>query len=52
MDSIIIHYSEIAIKGGNRAFFEKILNNNIRNALGSNISRLYKVHGRIIGDLK
>lgn len=35
MDSIVIHYSEIALKGANRKFFEEKLIDNIKSKLGS-----------------
>jgi tRNA uracil 4-sulfurtransferase len=45
-DYIIIHYSEIAIKGGNRPFFEECLVHNVRAALpGANVMQK---HGQII----
>ncbi|MBW2983509.1 tRNA 4-thiouridine(8) synthase ThiI [Candidatus Woesearchaeota archaeon] len=49
MEYVIIHYAEIALKGGNRAFFEAKLVENIKQALKSqqhdSVKRLY---GRII----
>ncbi len=49
MEYAIIHYAEIALKGGNRAFFEGKLVENIKQALKSqqydSVKRLY---GRIL----
>lgn len=45
MKRILVHYSEIGIKGGNRRFFEKKLVENIKNATGAKVERK---RGRII----
>jgi len=45
---IVVHYSEIGTKGGNRVFFEKKLMENIRNALRENANRVYRRYGRIV----
>jgi len=49
--SLLIHYSEIAIKGNNREFFEKILENNIKSGLGDKIKSAKRMRGIIICDL-
>jgi len=41
---VLIHYSEIALKGKNRKFFEKKLMENVRKVLGG---RVFKAYGRI-----
>jgi len=46
-DRIVIHYSEIGIKGKNRAYFENALVRNIRNSLGAT-ARVEKRYGRIV----
>ena len=43
----ILHYSEIALKGGNRWFFERVLLNNCRRVLGSGFN-VFKDESRII----
>lgn len=48
---IIIHYSEIALKGENRSFFEQKLINNIKTALGKSSKKVYKKYGKIVCDL-
>lgn len=53
---IICHYGEIALKGGNRRFFEDKLVKNIRLQLGKfapdNFEFVEKIHGRILIKLK
>ncbi|TYO98910.1 thiamine biosynthesis protein ThiI [Geothermobacter ehrlichii] len=44
---IIIHYSEIATKGKNRAYFENALVKRIRQAVGGQ-AQVYKRYGRIV----
>ncbi|PNU18787.1 tRNA 4-thiouridine(8) synthase ThiI [Geothermobacter hydrogeniphilus] len=46
-DRIIIHYSEIGIKGKNRSFFENQLVRRIKQALGEQ-ARVHKRYGRIV----
>lgn len=48
MDSITVRYSEIATKGKNRVFFERVLIRNIRKALGREVKKVYRRHGRIV----
>ena len=38
-NSIVIHFDELTLKGANRAFFERRLENNLREALGVKIFR-------------
>ena len=45
MKRILVHYSEIGIKGGNRSFFEKKLVENIKNFTGAMVERK---RGRIV----
>ncbi len=51
MENLVIHYSEIGIKGKNRDFFEKKLMDNLRKSLGNKVKRVYKRYGRIICEL-
>ncbi len=49
MNFVICHYSEIALKGGNRSFFEKKLIDNIRGAINPDfVSGINKISGRIL----
>ncbi len=49
MDTIIIHYAEIAIKGKNRPWFEKMLIENIRKHLaGLNHGKIKRIFGRLV----
>ncbi|MDD5043435.1 MAG: tRNA 4-thiouridine(8) synthase ThiI [Patescibacteria group bacterium] len=45
---ILIHYSEIGLKGGNRDFFEKKLICNIQMALGDFDVRIKNIFGRLL----
>ena len=45
MQACIIHYAEIGTKGGNRAFFEKCLVNNINKMAGVDVERRF---GRLV----
>lgn len=46
---IVIHYSEIALKGNNRSFFEKKLKRNIKRALTSvNLGEIERLRGRFV----
>jgi len=51
MDYIVIHYSEIGLKGKNRAFFEKKLAENISAAL-QDYGKARRHHGKIIVEFK
>jgi len=49
----IVHYSEIGLKGKNRAFFEKRLINNLRKALeGTGYAHIRRISGRFLIELK
>jgi thiamine biosynthesis protein ThiI len=48
---ILVRYGEIALKGGNRAFFIKQLIRNIKKALGGIDHRIIKDQGRILVEL-
>ncbi len=51
-DHVICHYSEIALKKGNRPFFEKALVENIKRALGpARFSSVKRISGRILIEL-
>lgn len=50
MKSILIHYSEIALKGKNRVFFEQKLANNIKFALPSS-AKVSRLQGRILAEV-
>ncbi|MBD3312773.1 tRNA 4-thiouridine(8) synthase ThiI, partial [archaeon] len=45
MDCVVIHYSEIGLKGKNRPYFEKRLLNNIKKKTGLEVKREY---GRLV----
>jgi len=46
---LLVHYSEIALKGGNRAYFERALVRNLKRALPSDsVSGLQRLSGRIV----
>jgi thiamine biosynthesis protein ThiI len=48
MNSIVIHYKELALKGRNRPWFVKVLNRNLRTALaGLSVASIRSVMGRI-----
>lgn len=52
IDSIICHYSEIGLKGGNRGFFEKTLIQNIKKKIEpSFFFSVEKISGRILVNL-
>jgi thiamine biosynthesis protein ThiI len=49
----IVHYSEIGLKGKNRAFFEKSLIDNLRKALwGTEYAYVRRISGRLLVELK
>lgn len=50
--NIIVHYSEIALKGKNRPFFEKKLQQNVKRAIKGMYKTVKREHDRIIIDLK
>jgi thiamine biosynthesis protein ThiI len=48
MNSIVVHYKELALKGRNRPWFVQILNRNLRTALaGLGVASIRSVMGRI-----
>ena len=49
---IVVHYSEIGIKGRNRSFFENKLVENIKGSLKGEIKEVYKRYGKIICELE
>jgi len=49
MNCIVIHYSEIGLKGRNRDFFERKLMSNLRRALpGCGCEKVSRFHGRVV----
>ncbi|NOZ76673.1 MAG: tRNA 4-thiouridine(8) synthase ThiI [Euryarchaeota archaeon] len=51
-DVFVVHYHEIALKGGNRPIFEKRLAENIRRSLqGLGAGRVRRAYGRIVVEL-
>jgi len=48
MNRIVIHYSEIALKGKNRRRFEDALVRHVRSALGERIHEVRKRQGRLV----
>ena len=51
IDSIVVHYGEIGIKGANREKFEKQLLRNLQSVL-KNQARVLRYYGRIVCNLK
>jgi thiamine biosynthesis protein ThiI len=50
---LLVHYSEIALKGGKRSFFEKALARNLRRALGNDsLEDVKRLPGRIVVHFK
>src|SRR5262249_38305055 len=48
MNSIVVHYKELALKGKNRSWFVSILQKNLRTALaGLGVSSVRQASGRI-----
>ncbi len=48
MNSIVVHYKELALKGRNRPWFVQMLNRNLRTALaGLGVASIRSVMGRI-----
>ena len=48
---VLIHYSEIGLKGGNRAFFERVLRDNLRRALsGTGYRKIHWLRGCFVID--
>src|SRR3989338_6222034 len=50
--NIIVHYSEIALKGKNRSFFEKRLQENIKRSIKGKYNKVSRAHDRIVVELK
>jgi len=51
IDTVIFHYGEIALKTGNRVFFEKILTGNIAQVLkDAGLGKVRIVRGRIVAE--
>jgi len=49
---VIVHYSEIGLKGKNRSFFERKLIDNIKRALrGTGYARVRRISGRLLVEL-
>lgn len=48
MNRIVIHYSEIALKGKNRRYFEDALLRHVRKALGDLVHEVRKRQGRLV----
>jgi len=51
-DRAIIHYSEIALKGNNRAFFEKTLLFNIQKQSKGFYNKIRRISGRLIAEFE
>ena len=50
---LLVHYSEIALKGGNRSFFERALARNLKRAIGTeDVLNIERPPGRIVVKLK
>lgn len=52
MTYVIVHYSEIALKGKNRPFFEKKLQENIKRGIRGMYKKVKREHDRIVIGLK
>jgi len=52
MECIVIHYSEIGLKGKNRHVFEGKLADNIADSLGKNCKGIDKIYGRLVVKLR
>lgn len=50
-DVVVVHYSEIALKGKNREFFEQKLIDNLRKSLAGNVKKAYRRYGRIVCEI-
>ncbi len=48
VEMVLVRYGEIFLKGGNRAYFEKALVDNMRRAVAGQAARIERVHGRIL----
>jgi adenylyl- and sulfurtransferase ThiI len=48
MDTIVVRYAEIALKGAKRNFFEQKLQNNIAHSLGIPYEQVHKFHSQFI----
>lgn len=48
VDSVVVHYDEIGLKGSNRAQFEKLLTKNIKQKLGKHLVRYERERGQIV----
>ena len=49
---LVVHYDEIALKGGNRGKFESALVQNIKQAIGKQVSSVLRERGQILITLK
>ena len=52
MPYAIIHYDEIGLKGSNRPYFERVLSENIKTALGGDLLNVGREYGQSILSLK
>ncbi len=48
--AVLIRYGELFLKGDNRSFFERLLQNNVRQALKGIQHELYKIPGRLTAE--
>jgi thiamine biosynthesis protein ThiI len=48
LDTVVIHYAEIALKGGNRVAFEKLLAASVRASLGGAVRSVRRRRGAIV----
>ena len=46
MQNIIVHYGEIALKKGNREYYERVLCENIRKSLAKEAETVKRLYGR------
>ena len=52
MNNIIVHYGEIALKKGNREYYERVLVENIKKSLVKEAEAVKRLYGRILVVLK
>lgn len=52
MDAIVVHYAEIGLKGKNRAYFERLLIDNIKKKLGDLADSYTRETGQITANIK
>ncbi|MDX8402530.1 MAG: tRNA uracil 4-sulfurtransferase ThiI [Mariprofundaceae bacterium] len=49
---ILFHFGELALKGKNRAAFERRMAENLKRALGESLIHLHREHGRMLAEVR